>query len=244
MGQRKQVEFTPQQRETLKLMQEDCPPHAAALITEAVRGAFKDAHDLAIKDPDAEIAKETFCTTLPVFMRRRLRQIIWSKGLNASIRPALNASRTNVFLYIMLGRLKLTPTKLRSPGTQASRAVYRRLIQQRAVIELLAPPQLIRAYAEDITGLLSFGYSFEFGVPSEPSFIHLSAYDGETQKRGAYLDLIAYGQGKLARVLEEKIITPILAPAAAADDVLVKTRRRRNDPKPQETADEKEKKTS
>jgi hypothetical protein len=235
-------EFTGAQRDTLRHIEEEVSTETAARLMAAIRRAYKEAHEEAAKDDDPNIAKQTFSRVLPVFITRYLRSILWPRGTSVRVRPAHNATRTNVFLYLMLGRLRLTPAKTRTVNASPGVTVYRRTIQQGGVTELISPPEFVRSCAEDIIGVLQHGHTFEFGIPAEPEFVRISVFENEGRKYGAYIDLMDRAQGKMARVLEEMVIEPLIKPIllpVAGEPSLTRVSRRRGEPATQQGDEEK-----
>lgn len=242
---RKQREFTEAQRVVLHHIEEEVSPDTAAKFVEAIRRAYKAAHEEAAKDDEPTVAKQTFSRLLPVFITRYLKAILWPRGSRVHVRLAHNTTKTNVFLYLVLGRLRLTPAKTRSATAKPGKTVYRRTIEQGGKTELLSPPEVVYKLAEDIIGVLQHGHTFEFGIPVEPEFVRISAFENGSQKYGAYINLIDRAQGRMARVLEEMVISPLLEPAllpAAGEPNLTRVTRRRGEPAAQaEPAAEKKK---
>lgn len=229
-GRWKQVNYTPEQKELHQRIEQHCTQISAALIVNAVREAFKEARAWALRDTDPEAMKQSFAAVLPSCINRHLRNIVWPKGAGLFVRPAFNATHTNVFSFMSLGPIKCIPAKLKSPVTQAGKNVYRRLHRERGKITLLHPEEEITALKDDIPSLLTYGYNWDLGVPAEPDFITLAPYVDGTQKYALSFDLIQHAAGKMARVQEEKVITPLIAPTEA-EPVLATAVRRRNEPK-------------
>lgn len=249
MHKRKQREFTGEQRVVLQHIEDEVSAETAARFVEAIRRAYKHASEDAAKDDEPSIAKQTFCRVLPVYITRYVKAILWPKGTRVHVRPAFNATKTNVFLYVILGRLRLTPAKTRTANARPGITVYRRTMQQGGMTELMSPPEVVHSRAEDIIGVLQHGHTFEFGIPTEPEFVRISAFEKDGHGYGAYIDLIERAQGKMARVLEEMVIAPLIEPAllpAAGEPNLTKVSRRRGEPAPSEQADQvgEEKKSS
>ena len=244
---RRQLEFTDAQRVVLNRIEEEVSPDTAAKFVGAIRRAYKDAHEEASKDDEPSVAKQTFSRVLPIYITRYLKALLWPKGTHVHVRLAHNVTKTNVFLYLILGRLRLTPAKTRSATTRPSKTVYRRIIEQGGKTELLSPPEIVYKLADDIIGVLHHGHTFEFGIPAEPEFVRISAFENGSQKYGAYIDLIERAQGRMARVLEEMVISPLLEPTllpAAGEPNLTRVSRRRGEPAAQVEQDAKEKKSS
>lgn len=244
---RKHHEFTEAQRVVLQHIEHEVSPDIAAKFVEAIRRAYKEAYEESAKDDEPSVAKQTFSRVLPVFITRYLKAILWAKGTHVHVRLAHNVTKTNVFLYLILGRLRLTPAKTRSATSRPGITVYRRTIQQGGMTELMSPPELVYTRAEDIIGVLQHGHTFEFGVPVEPEFVRISAFEDGSQKYGAYIDLVERAQGRMARVLEEMIISPMLEPAllpAAGEPNLTRVSRRRGEPAAQAEQTVEEKKSS
>ncbi|MBZ9715541.1 hypothetical protein [Deinococcus multiflagellatus] len=235
----KQPAFTEEQRVVLQLMEQEVSEDTAARINAAIRKAYAHAHEEASADPDTTLAKQTFSSLLPNLINRYLRAALFPKTSGVRIRVALNPTKTNAFIYMNFGRLKVAPFKTRTPTTKPSPKAYLRLLQQRERIELTDPPEEVRPMSEDVIGALQFGHTFEFGVPAEPEFIRLSAYEQDGRRFGAYIDMMERAAGRMARVLEEMVITPLIAPVspalpAASEPKLVTTRRRRGEPAAQD----------
>lgn len=244
---RKQQEFTEAQRAVLHHIEEEVSPDTAAKFVEAIRRAYKEAHEEAAKDDEPTVAKQTFSRVLPVYITRYVKAILWPRGTRVHVRLANNSTKTNVFLYLILGRLRLTPAKTRSATARPSKTVYRRTIEQGGNTELLSPPEVVYRLDEDIVGVLQHGHTFEFGIPAEPEFVRISAFENGSQKYGAYIDLIERAQGRMARVLEEMVISPLLEPTllpAAGEPNLTRVSRRRGEPAAQAEQDTQEKKSS
>ena len=96
-------------------------------------------------------AVDTFTALLPRYVNRYLYALSGLQRDSVQRRIARNATGTNSYLYMKIGNLNVTPAKTRTVDAQPSRTVYRRLLQQAAV------PELIDEHRTSQQGLVCIG---------------------------------------------------------------------------------------
>lgn len=238
-----------EQREALKVILEEFPPQNAALVVDAIIKAYKDAYQDSLREQNTEFAKQAFASALPHAINRRINEIIWPKGTKTRVRVALNKTRTNAFLYLDTGRVKLTTAKTNRPTCLPAVRSYRRAVAESQRVELIDPPEYVYTSDQDVIGVLHYGHNFEFGIPQQPEFVRVSRLEQKGRKYGPSLNMIEHARGKMARILEAPVTQPLIAmgqtdPSQVVPQIGQVFRKRGQQPIKPNANDDKEQKTS